>query len=114
MAGVASDAGGDSWSGSKGTCMAARAKHRAKDEKEGDKEEEVWHVRALRRGTDVSSRRQRRRRHVVRNALIRGHMRCSPYSRKKRINDKQVKDTAGNRPCGIVCNKSSLEILFYC
>jgi len=57
MAGVASDAGGDSRSGSEGTCMAARAKHRAKDKKEGDKEE-AWRVRALRRGTDVSSRRQ--------------------------------------------------------
>jgi len=80
MAGVASDAGGDSRSGGEGTCVAARAKHRAKDKKEGDKEEEAWRVRALRRGTDVSSRRQRRRRHVVRNAPIRGHTRCSPYS----------------------------------
>jgi len=70
MAGVASDAGGDSQSGSKGTCMVARAKHQAKDKKEGDKEEEVWCVRALRWGTDVSSRRQRCRHHVVRNAPI--------------------------------------------
>ena len=77
MAGVASDAGGDSRSGGEGTCVAARAKHRAKDKKEGDKEEEAWRVRALRRGTDVSSRR---RRHVVRNAPIRGHTRCSPYT----------------------------------
>jgi len=35
MAGVASDPGGDSWSGSEGTCMAARARHRAKDEGRG-------------------------------------------------------------------------------
>jgi len=32
MAGAASDVSGDSWSGSKGTCMAARVKHQAKDE----------------------------------------------------------------------------------
>jgi len=55
MAGVASDAGGNSQSGSKGTCVVVRAKYRAKDKKEGDKEEEAWHVRALWRGTDVSS-----------------------------------------------------------
>ena len=30
--GVAGDVGGDSQSGSKGTCMAARVKHQAKDE----------------------------------------------------------------------------------
>jgi len=83
MAGVASDAGGDSQSGGEGTCVAARAKHRVKDKKEGDKEEEAWRVRALRRGTDVSSCRQRRRRHMVRNAPIRGHTRCSPYSSDK-------------------------------
>ena len=35
MAGVASDPGGDSWSGSEGTCMAARARHRVKDEGRG-------------------------------------------------------------------------------
>ena len=77
MAGVASDAGGDSQSGGEGTCVAARAKRRAKDKKEGNKEEEAWRVRALRRGTDVSSRRQRRRRHVVRDAPI-PRTRCSP------------------------------------
>ena len=32
MAGVASDPGGNSRSGGKGTCMAARARHRVKDE----------------------------------------------------------------------------------
>jgi len=80
MAGVASDASGDSQSGGKGTCVAARAKHRAKDKKEGDKEEEVWRVRALRQGTDVLSHQQRRRHHVVQNVPIQGHMRCSPYS----------------------------------
>jgi len=70
MAGVASDASGDSRSGGEGTCVAARAKHRVKDKKEGDKEEEVWRVRVLRWGTDVLSRQQRRRCHMVRNAPI--------------------------------------------
>jgi len=63
--GVASDAGSDSRSGGEGTCVAVRAKHRAKDRKEGDEEEDAWRVRALRRGTDVLSRRQQRKRHVV-------------------------------------------------
>jgi len=31
-AGVASDVGGNSWSGGEGNCVAARAKHQAKDE----------------------------------------------------------------------------------
>jgi len=35
MVGVASDPGGDSWSGGEGTCVAARARHRAKDEGRG-------------------------------------------------------------------------------
>jgi len=80
MAGVVSDAGDDSWSGGEGTCVVVRAKHQAKDKKEGDKEEEAWHVRALWWGTDMSSCRQRRRRHVVRNVPIQGHTRCSPYT----------------------------------
>jgi len=40
---------------------------------EGDKEEDAWRARALRRGTNVSSRRQRRKCHVVRNVPIREH-----------------------------------------
>ena len=78
--GVASDAGSDSRSGGKGTCVAVRAKHRAKDRKEGDEEEDAWRVRALWRGTDVLSRRQRRKRHVVRNTPIRDHTQSSPYN----------------------------------
>jgi len=70
MAGVASDASSNSWSGGKGTCVAARAKHRVKDKKEGDEEEEAWRVRALQRGTDMSSHRQQRKCHMVQNAPI--------------------------------------------
>ena len=46
----------------------------------GAKEEDAWRARALRRGTDESSRRQRRKCHVVRNAPIREHTRRSPYN----------------------------------
>jgi len=35
MAGMASDASSNSWSGGKGTCMVARAKHQVKDKGRG-------------------------------------------------------------------------------
>jgi len=85
MAGVASDASGDSQSGGEGTCVVARAKHQAKDKKEGDEEEEVWCVRALQQGTDVLSCRQQHKHHMVQNAPIRGHTRCSPYRANQEI-----------------------------
>ena len=47
---------------------------------EGDDKEEAWHARALRRGTDVSSRRQQCKHHMVRNVPIREHTRCTPYT----------------------------------
>jgi len=70
VAGAASDVGSKSQSVGKGTLWQQERSIRQGAKEEGNEEEEVWHARVLWRGTDVSSCRQRSKRHVVWNAPI--------------------------------------------